>query len=194
MRLRVFRGHPCGYAARVISHDAPTRMAGTGRAMLVLRSEAFEDHGLIPERHALDGGNTSPPLEWDAPPEGTAEFALLCEDPDAPGGPFTHWVVTALPASLRAIPEGTLPRDAVPGRNDFGELGWAGPRPSPGDDAHRYVFRLYALDRVLGLQEGAIGAELRAAVAACCLAEGGLVGRFALQRPRVNSRSRSRRR
>lgn len=164
----------------MISSDVrPTQLASGRPASLVLRSEAFADSGFIPARYALDGENTSPPLTWAAPPEGTVEFALLCEDPDAPGGPFTHWVVTALPASARVIPEGKLPRGAVAGRNDFGELGWAGPRPPVGDEAHRYVFRLYALDRALGLQEGAIGAELRAAVAASCLAEGSLVGLFA---------------
>lgn len=160
------------------SHVEQTRSTDAGRAGLMLRSEAFADHAFIPERYALDGDNTSPPLEWDAPPEGTAEFALLCEDPDAPGGPFTHWVVTAVPASARAVREGKLPREAVPGRNDFGELGWSGPRPPVGDEAHRYFFRLYALDRPLGLQEGAIGAELRAAVAPCCLARGTLIGLF----------------
>jgi Raf kinase inhibitor-like YbhB/YbcL family protein len=156
-----------------------TPQGGAARAGLALRSEAFSDHDFIPERYALDGGNTAPPLEWDAPPEGTVEFALLCEDPDAPGGPFTHWVVTAIPARTRAIPEGRLPKGAAFGRNDFGELGWSGPRPPAGEKAHRYFFRLYALDRALGLDAGAIGAELRAAVADCSLAHGTLVGLFA---------------
>jgi Raf kinase inhibitor-like YbhB/YbcL family protein len=149
------------------------------RVSLALRSKAFSDHDFIPQRYALEGGNTSPPLEWATPPDGTAEFALLCEDPDAPGGPFTHWVLTAIPATARAIPEGRLPRGAAPGRNDFGELGWSGPRPPAGDDAHRYFFRLYALDHALGLDAGTIGAELRAAVADYSLAQGTLVGLFA---------------
>ena len=149
------------------------------RLRLELRSEAFSDHAFIPERYALEGGNTSPPLEWDTPPADTVEFALLCEDPDAPGGPFTHWVLTAIPATTRAIPEGKLPSGAAAGRNDFGELGWSGPRPPVGDDAHRYFFWLYALDRALGLATGAIGVEVHAAVAECSLAHGTLVGLFA---------------
>jgi Raf kinase inhibitor-like YbhB/YbcL family protein len=164
----------------VDTHDVEhAQPSGAPRVRLELHSEAFSDHDLIPMRYGLEGGNTSPPLEWSAPPAGTSEFALLCDDPDAPGGPFTHWVLTAIPAGTRAIPEGKLPGGAVAGRNDFGELGWSGPRPPAGDPAHRYFFRLYALDRALGLAPGAIGAELRAAVADCALAQGTLVGLFA---------------
>lgn len=159
-----------------MEHAQPS---GAPRIRLELHSEAFSDHDFIPKRYALEGGNTSPPLEWSTPPADTAEFALLCEDPDAPGGPFTHWVLTAIPADTRAISEGKRPKGAAAGRNDFGELGWSGPRPPTGDQAHRYVFRLYALDCALGLGPGAIGAELRAAVADRSLAEGTLVGLFA---------------
>lgn len=161
---------------RTQTGDAPT----TGAAgVLALRSPAFADHGVIPDRYTLEGANTSPPLDWSAPPEGTAELALLCEDPDAPGGPFTHWVVVAIPPDAAGIPEGRLPKGAVAGRNDFGELGWSGPRPPVGDNPHRYVFRLSALDRPLGLSEGALAAEVQAAARDHVLARGTLVGRFA---------------
>lgn len=158
---------------RAQTGDAPATGA------LALRSPAFADNDVIPERYTLEGANTSPPLDWTAPPDGTAELALLCEDPDAPGGPFTHWVVTAIPPGAGGIPEGRLPKGALAGRNDFGELAWSGPRPPVGDDPHHYVFRLYALDRALGLSEGALAAELRAAAGDHVLAQGALVGKFA---------------
>ncbi|WP_158852553.1 YbhB/YbcL family Raf kinase inhibitor-like protein [Saccharothrix deserti] len=142
------------------------------------RSAAFSGHTMIPDRYSYDGGNTSPPLEWSDVPAGTAELALLCEDPDAPGGTFVHWVVAGIPADVTAIEEGSVPPGAVVGRNDFGKQGWAGPRPPVGDEPHRYFFRLYAVDRPLGLGEGLTADDLRSAVEGHVLAHGTLVGLF----------------
>lgn len=143
-----------------------------------LRSTAFSGHTMIPDRYSRDGGDTSPPLEWPEVPAGTEELVLLCEDPDAPGGTFTHWIVTGIPAGTTAIPEGGVPDGAVVGRNDYGDLGWGGPRPPVGDEPHRYFFRLYAVDRPLGLGEGVTADDLRAALAGRVLAHGTLVGLF----------------
>jgi Raf kinase inhibitor-like YbhB/YbcL family protein len=143
-----------------------------------LRSPAFSDHTLIPDRCSREGGNTSPPLEWGEVPAGTEELALLCEDPDAPGGPFAHWVVTGIPTGTTSIAEGAVPDGAAVGRNGFGEPGWGGPRPPVGDEPHRYFFRLYAVDRPLGLGEGVTADDLRAAVEGRVLARGTLVGLF----------------
>lgn len=143
-----------------------------------LRSPAFTDHSLIPDRYSAEGGDISPPLEWRQAPADTAEFALVCEDPDAPGATFVHWVVSGIPATVTSIDQAALPDGAVPGRNDFGELGWGGPRPPVGDEAHRYFFRLYAADRPLGLGEGATASDLRSALEGHELARGTLVGMF----------------
>jgi Raf kinase inhibitor-like YbhB/YbcL family protein len=121
----------------------------------------------------------SPPLEWAQAPEGTVEFALICEDPDAPNGTFTHWVLTGIPGSATALDEGSVPPGAVQGRNDFGEPGWGGPRPPVGDEPHRYFFRLYALDRSLGLGEEATGDDVHRAVDGHELPTGTLIGVFA---------------
>ncbi|WP_411970422.1 YbhB/YbcL family Raf kinase inhibitor-like protein [Saccharothrix longispora] len=145
---------------------------------LDLRSAAFSDHTLVPERCSRDGGDTSPPLTWSDVPPGTGELALLCEDPDAPGGTFTHWVVTGIPADTTSLAEGALPEGAVAGRNGYGETGWGGPRPPVGDEPHRYFFRLFAVDRPLGLGEGVTADDLRAAVEGRVLATGTLVGLF----------------
>jgi Raf kinase inhibitor-like YbhB/YbcL family protein len=143
-----------------------------------LRSAAFTDHTLIPDRYSYEGGNISPPLEWGGIPDGTAELVLLCEDPDAPSGTFTHWVVTNIAPSTTGVAEGKLPEGSAPGRNGFGRKGWGGPRPPVGDDPHRYFFGLYAVDRPLGVGEGASAEQVRAALEGRVVARGTLVGLF----------------
>lgn len=154
--------------------DPPRHAAGE----IELRSSAFSDHTLIPDRYSYERGNVSPPLEWTGIPDGTQELALLCEDPDAPRGTFIHWVVTNIPPDSTGVGEGELPQKATPGRNGFGELGWGGPRPPIGDEPHRYFFRLYAADTPLGLGEGATADQVHAALEGHTLARGTLVGRF----------------
>jgi Raf kinase inhibitor-like YbhB/YbcL family protein len=144
-----------------------------------LRSPAFNDHSFIPGRLSRDGENTSPALEWSDPPEGTVELALLCEDPDAPGGTFLHWLLTGIDPSRRSLDEGEQPPEATAWENDYGQSGYGGPRPPVGDDAHRYFFRLYALDGPLDLSPGAALEDVRAALDARRLATGTLVGLFA---------------
>jgi Raf kinase inhibitor-like YbhB/YbcL family protein len=155
--------------------DPPRPLAGGPE----LRSWAFTDHTLIPDRYSYEGGNTSPPLEWTHLPDETRELVLLCEDPDAPGGTFTHWVVANIPPESTGADEGALPDGVVLGRNGFGELGWGGPRPPVGDDAHRYFFHLYVLDRPMRFSEGVSAADLRDAIEGHVLGHGTLVGLFA---------------
>lgn len=115
-----------------------------------LRSPAFDEGGAIPRRHARDGDNLSPPLEWSGAPEGTRSFALIMEDPDAPAGLFRHWGLYHIAAGRSLLPEavgaGAKTEDLGHGINDFGALKYDGPEPPPGDGPHRYVFRLAALD------------------------------------------------
>jgi Raf kinase inhibitor-like YbhB/YbcL family protein len=152
-------------------------MAEADRTDIELHSPAFDDGTVIPERYSRQGGNEVPPLQWTRVPEGTEELVLLCEDPDAPGGVFVHWVVTAIPPDVGSI-EDAAPTNAVLGRNSFGELGWSGQQPPVGDDAHRYFFRLYAVDRPLGLGEGVTADDVHAALDDHVLATGTLVGLF----------------
>jgi Raf kinase inhibitor-like YbhB/YbcL family protein len=151
---------------------------GDPGAVIELRSPAFNDHTLMPGRFSLDGDDVSPPLEWSEVPEGTVELALLCEDPDAPGGAYLHWLVTGIDPSLRSVAEGEEP----PGTtwpNDDGVSGYSGPQPPVGDDPHRYFFRVYALDSALELSPGAAFDAVRAALDERRLAAGALVGLFA---------------
>ncbi len=123
----------------------PTSTDLTVGGVVSLSSPAFAHGGTIPRRHTCDGVDVSPELAWGSLPEGTRSLALIVDDPDAPRGLFTHWVAYGLPPNLRGLPEGSLPREAHEGVNDFRRNGWSGPCP-PGGRSHRYFFRLYALD------------------------------------------------
>jgi Raf kinase inhibitor-like YbhB/YbcL family protein len=152
---------------------------------LGLQSPAFSDGFLIPVEYTADGANVSPPLRWADPPEGTRSFALVCDDPDAPRGTWVHWVIYNIPADARELPpdvrpEFTLPNGARQGMNDFGRIGYGGPSPPPGP-AHRYFFKLYALDAPLGLAPGATKEQLLEAMRGRQLAEGRLIGVYGRQ-------------
>ncbi len=147
-----------------------------------LSSAAFPAGGTIPARHTCDGPDVSPPLAWTAPPTGTKGYALVCEDPDAPGGSWVHWILWGIPATATALPEGVKPDEVLPdgsrhGRNDFRALGHNGPCPPPGGP-HRYVFHLYALDAVPALEPGATRRQLLDAIRGHILGEADLMGRY----------------
>jgi Raf kinase inhibitor-like YbhB/YbcL family protein len=147
-----------------------------------LKSPQWNAGDAIPQQFTCDGRDFSPALEWDGAPEGTKSFSLVTEDPDAPGGTFIHWVLYDLPADVRALPENLpkqkeLPDGTRQGRNGFGRIGYGGPCPPPGP-AHRYFFRLYALDKKLDLGAGASRAELDRAMKGHVLAQVELMGRY----------------
>lgn len=143
-----------------------------------LESPAFQDGATMPSRFSRMGGNAAPPLRWSGVPGGTIELALLMQDPDAPAGTFTHWVVARLAPGLDRLEEGELPTGAVEGRNDFGEDGYGGPQPPEGDPPHRYVFTLLALGDESELVAGASIQDFHDAVQGKELAQGHLTGRY----------------
>jgi Raf kinase inhibitor-like YbhB/YbcL family protein len=147
-------------------------------ASIQLRSPSFGDHQPIPARHAKDHDNLSAALEWSGVPQEAVELAVLCEDPDAPGGTFNHWVLAGLQPTAPGLAEGEHPAAAVEGRNDFDEEGYGGPLPPVGDGSHRYVFRVFAASAPLGLVAGASADDLRRALAGRELASGTLVGTY----------------
>ena len=147
---------------------------GAGLAVpvrLELTSPSFQNGSSIPAQFTCDGAGISPRLIWSAPPAGTKAFALIVLDPDAPGGPFTHWVLYDLPA------EGRLGDGARQGRNDFGKTGYGGPCP-PGHQQHHYLFTLFALDRRLNLTAGATRSQVEAAMRGHVLALSELTGLY----------------
>ncbi len=147
-------------------------------AGIQLRSHAFHDHDLMPERFSRPGGNTSPPLEWSGMPHDTEEVVLLCEDPDAPDGTCLHWLVTGIDPTASGVPEGNQPPGGLEWHNDFGEIGYSGPQPPPGDEPHRYFFRLYAVREPLKLPRHPNADDVHRALEGRELASGTLVGRF----------------
>lgn len=123
-----------------------------------IKSKAFNEGSPIPVRFTCDGADCSPALEWDQVPTTAKSLALLADDPDAPVGTWTHWVLFDLPPDQKGLSEDVaktqyLPAGAKQGLNDFRRLGYGGPCPPPGQ-AHRYYFRLYALDCLLDLRPG----------------------------------------
>jgi Raf kinase inhibitor-like YbhB/YbcL family protein len=161
----------------------PTLGAGGDAAMaLKLTSPAFQPDGMIPGNFTCDGADVSPALKWSDPPSGTQGFALIMDDPDAPGRTWVHWVLYDLPAEARELPEGVpvqnkLQNGALQGNNDFPKIGYGGPCP-PRGPAHRYFFKLYALDAKTGLKPGATKADLENAMKGHILAQTELVGRY----------------
>jgi Raf kinase inhibitor-like YbhB/YbcL family protein len=147
--------------------------------MVSLSTDALDDHGFLDPRYTCDFDNSSPELRWEGTSENAVSFAVVAEDPDAPGGIFTHWLIYNIPAALRHLPAGIPPQDTLPngikqGLNSFGKLGYAGPCPPVGDREHRYVFRLYVLSRAPELTSRAQREELLAALSDCTLETGEL--------------------
>lgn len=168
------------------SSSTPAMNAGSpsdsSPAALALQTPAFKPGDDIPGKFTCEGANVSPALDWGEPPSGTKSFALIMDDPDAPSGTWVHWVVYDLPASTRQLPEGVPKSDSLEsggrqGVNDFGDAGYGGPCPPPGRP-HRYFFKLYALDKPLGLAARARKPQVESAMKGHILAQSGLVGRF----------------
>ncbi|WP_208728247.1 YbhB/YbcL family Raf kinase inhibitor-like protein [Oceanidesulfovibrio indonesiensis] len=121
-----------------------------------LTSPAFEHGKPIPTRHSCDGENVSPEMTWSDVPDAATSLVLICDDPDAPGGTFDHWVVYNLSRDLEGLDEDIPPIDALEdggnqGVNDFGKIGYGG--PCPPSDTHRYYFTLYAVEDTLHFAE-----------------------------------------
>ena len=151
-------------------------------ATLRVTSAAFDEGATIPDRYTCSAENLSPPLAWEGVPERAETLAIVCEDPDAPSGLFVHWVLYNLPRQTTALAEGvpaaaTLPDGARQGMNSARQVGYHGPCPPPGP-AHRYCFRVYALDASLQPISGMARDQFLQAAHGHILAEGQLLGRY----------------
>lgn len=145
---------------------------------MILSSTAFAPGAAIPRKHTGEGEDVSPPLSWEEVPEATREFALICDDPDAPmPQPWVHWVLYKLPSGRTGLAEGDN-GGAVEGKTSWGQAGYRGPMPPPGHGVHRYHFRLYALDQQLALEPGASKEQLLTAMEGHILAEAELIGTY----------------
>lgn len=160
--------------------DAP-RGGGT----ITVTSATFTDGAMLPRACAYGGcggDNRSPQLSWSGAPAGTKSFAVTCFDPDAPtGSGYWHWLTFDIPADTTALEAGApSAAGSTTGRNDYGENGYGGPCPPPGDGPHRYVFTVYALDveSVEGIDEGVTGASLVFTMRGHLLAQGSITGHY----------------
>ena len=139
---------------------------------------AFADGGLIPAKFTCEGANVSPELHWNDAPANTRSYALIVDDPDAPAGTFTHWVLFDMPAERSSLAEGAG-AIGVAGKNDFGRAGYGGPCPPRGHGPHRYTFTLYALDIAsLKLKAGTGRREMETALRGHILAQAAYLGRY----------------
>jgi Raf kinase inhibitor-like YbhB/YbcL family protein len=176
-------------------HGEPTPTDDPSKLTIKLSSTAFAEGGMIPKAFTCDGAGGSPPLEWSNVPQSAKDLALIVEDPDAPMGTFSHWVIVNLSPGLKGLKEAVLAEAALPaasmvaagdfvptvaarqGKNDFGKIGYGGPCPPSG--THHYVFRLYALDApIKGDTESMTRSDVLKAVQGHILAEGRLVGQY----------------
>jgi len=147
-----------------------------------LETTAFQNGGEIPKRHTCSGADVSPALSWSGVPKGAQSLALIVDDPDAPGGTWTHWVLWNIPAHSPSLPEDVPKNESLrdggrQGKNDFGRIGYGGPCPPPGKP-HRYYFRIYALDTSLALKASASRGELEDAMKRHVLTQAEWMGTF----------------
>lgn len=160
----------------VAALDAPAS------AGIILRSDSFENGAYIPEKYSGKGEDVSPELKWENAPAGTVSFSIIADDPDAPSGNWSHWViydipedVTALSANIPKVP--LFPNGIKQGSNDFRKIGYNGPYPPAGSD-HRYFYTIYALDAFLEIPAGRTKNEILAKMEGHVLDKATLAGRF----------------
>ena len=166
----------------LVSKPLPTQPAmppteEESEAAMEITSQAFTNGDRLPDKYAREHQDLSPPLKWSGVPEQAVELVLICDDPDAPMGTWTHWLIWGLSPDRAELPEGVVPKPILPdldgakqGTNDFGEIGYGGPQP-PRGKTHRYFFRLYALGEHLELSPGAKAREVHAALEGKVLAK-----------------------
>jgi hypothetical protein len=176
------------FASGAPQQTEKTAKGRTNRMAFDLKSPAFKNNERIPKEHTGEGKDTSPALVWINAPAGTKSFAIIMDDPDAPVGLWLHWVLYDIPASAAGLPEGVAKKDSLPDGSKQGRcwgtekmgydrVGYFGPLPPPGKP-HRYIFRLYALDRLLGLGAKAAKNDVLKAMKGHILAETQLIGLY----------------
>lgn len=150
--------------------------AGNPKATLKITSPAFAEGGEIPAKFSRAGGNANPALHISGIPAEAKSLVLIVDDPDAPAGLFTHWLVWNIDPKATEIGEHSVPSGAVQGTNDFPGQRYDGPQPPSG--THRYFFRIFALDQKLDLRPGAKRKEVDAAMKGHVIGQGQLMGRY----------------
>jgi hypothetical protein len=164
-----------------VSLQNPSPTPQTSNRGITLTSSAFKEGEQIPRQYTCDGVNVSPPLEWTGVPKTAQTLAIIADDPDAPSGTFTHWVLYNLPSETMGMVENVpatedLKGGGHQGENDFKQMGYGGPCPPSG--RHRYFFKLFALDYELPLKTGAKKADVEKAMEGHIIGQGQLMGTY----------------
>jgi len=172
-------------AALAISVVATAAEQEAAMAQFSLSSPSFRNNQPMPAKHSCEGADASPALKWEGAPASTKSYALICDDPDAPGGTWVHWIIYGIPASVTELPENIAKTESVDalgnakqGMSSFGRVGYGGPCPPRGHGVHHYHFRLYALDTDLNLTGRASRHQLEAAMKGHVIARTELVGTY----------------
>ena len=161
--------------ALIAISPAPS-LFGAGGPKMKVTSSAFQEGGDIPSKFSRDGQDVNPQLRIEGIPANAKSLVLIMDDPDAPVGLFTHWLVWNIDPKTTEIAEKSVPKGAVQGTNDYPNLGYGGPQPPSG--THRYYFKIFALDRTLDLPAGAKRKDLEKAMNGHVIGEGQLMGRY----------------
>ncbi len=148
---------------------------------IAVTSSAFKNGEMIPLKYTADGRDISPPLKWKGDKAGVKSYVIVCDDPDAPGGTWVHWILYNIPPDINEIGEKTgntpeLPGNAVHGRNSWGKVEYGGPAPPSG--THRYFFTVYSIDVEIHLPSAPGIHELQEAMKGHVINEGQLMGLY----------------
>ncbi len=175
LSLLLLAAVPATVLADTAASSKTTATKRTAKTSLKVTSSAFGANGAIPPEYTCDGAQTTPPLSWSNAPKNTRAVALLIEDPDAPNGAFTHWLITGIPATITSLSSGgTLPDGAMVAKNGKGDTGYIGPCPPSG--RHHYFFHVYALDTTI--PGPATKEDFLSSINGHILAEGELIGTY----------------
>src|SRR6266404_1490184 len=147
-----------------------------GGAKMKISRPAFQEGGTIPEKFSKNDQNVNPELRIEGAPAEAKSLALIVDDPDAPVGLFTHWLIWNIDPKTTEIAQSSPPNGAVQGTNDYPGQRYDGPQPPSG--MHRYYFKIFALDKTLDLKAGAKRREVDAAMGGHVIAQGELMGRY----------------
>ena len=143
-----------------------------------LKSTSFKHNSIIPSKYTCDGENINPNLYMENVPDNAKELVLIVDDPDAPAGTWIHWTVWGIDPAINTIKEGELPEGAREGLTSFGTVGYGGPCPPEGSGAHRYSFRIYALDKKIKLPAGSALDELQKEMQGDVVASAEIIGLY----------------
>jgi Raf kinase inhibitor-like YbhB/YbcL family protein len=160
----------------LVSNGASENQKSKEGKSMKITSSAFQEGAEIPAKFSRDGENINPALRIEGAPSNAKSLVVIMDDPDAPVGLFTHWIVWNIDPKTTEIAENSVPKGAVQGTNDYPTAGYGGPQPPSG--THRYYFKVFALDQTLDLRSGAKRKELDKAMNGHVIAQGQLMGRF----------------